>query len=96
MAFGVEPQPLACAAVGGLIGAAIGPNLSRLLTFTLYIPVVIASAVLATGAISGGPGRNSVALVIATVFHPAAAAFLEKIKPMVEEIWQLVKTRFSK
>lgn len=87
-ALGVEPQAIAWALVGSILGLTLAKPASRVYAVALFIAATLACSLLATviaeGYFSGNAGaRNVCAVILAAAFHPLFEAFISSVPGLV-------------
>lgn len=87
-ALGVEPQAIAWALVGSILGLTLAKPASRGYAVALFIASTLACALLGTVLAeqyfsNSAPSRNVCAVVLAAGFHPMFEAFIKQVPSFV-------------
>lgn len=94
-AIGVEPQPLFWALIGAVFGMSFAPEAGRLRAVAVFVASIFASALLGSWLAhyieATGYARNSMALIVAALFHPLLSATVSQVPAFVAGLaarWQ--------
>lgn len=100
--FGVDPQTVMYATIGGVIGLSWAPPMKRLRALSVFVCAVLGSAILAAFltrwwlepekfAQYGELARNGLSFVLGGVFHPLTAAVIGGIPRFIEGLVDRIK-----
>lgn len=99
-ALGVEPQAIAWALVGSILGLTLAKPASRAYAVALFIASTLACSLLATMLAeqyfsNGTTARNVCAVILAAAFHPLFEAFIGQVPSLVAAAIDRLRAIFS-
>lgn len=99
-ALGVEPQAIAWALVGSILGLTLAKPASRSYAVALFIASTLACSLLATVLAeqyfgNSATSRNVCAVILAAAFHPLFEAFIGQVPSLVAAALERVRAIFS-